>query len=193
MDIALWSSFLEPICQELTRLLPHHGEEFQMRAQRIRQEFHETHARVREDMQRIPGDRRYLVTTHDAFRYFARAYLAEAHEMENEVWAQRVMSPEGLAPESQTSLQQMQRTLQYLMQHRVPVVFAESNVNHQSLSKIVQSARSKQLPLRLAKERIYGDTMPPYVVGPLGYRAYLEMIASNAKIILANLTPQKDA
>lgn len=190
MDIGLWSGFLEIICRQLTELMPQFGGEFQERTTKIRREFDDMHCQVRELMQRIPDEQRFLVTTHDAFRYFARAYLAGPCELDDASWKERVMSPEGLAPESQISLKQMQKTLEYLARHRVGVVFAESNVNHQSLAKIVQSARAKNVPVQLATKRLYGDTMPPYAIGPKGYRAYLEMIHYNAEIISTNIHQQ---
>lgn len=190
MDISLWSKGLNLVCDELSRAFPDHMKEFRARTDRLLLEFHAMHERVCARLRSVRPDKRYLMTTHDAFRYFGRAYLAEPKELKDGSWQERIMSPEGLAPESQTSLQQMQRALNYLTEHRIGVVFAESNVNHQSLAKIVQAATASGVPVCLAREKLYGDSMPTYTMGPEGYRAYLKMIFSNADTIARYLTPE---
>lgn len=187
MDVQLWSRFLDCICEHLTAIEPQFGEEFRHRTENLRAEFAQTHSQICNLIHQIPAGQRYLVTTHDAFSYFARAYLSEPAELALELWRHRVMSPEGLAPESQISLQQMQRTLRYLIDHKVEVVFAESNINYQSLMKITQAARAQNVPIEVAEQKLFGDAMPPYQLGPKGYREYLKMQMSNAQVIFQSL------
>ena len=52
-------------------------------------------------LQTIPSERRYLVTSHDAFHYFTRSYLADPGEKD---WAKRFAAPEGLAPRAAQSV-----------------------------------------------------------------------------------------
>lgn len=189
MDISLWSKGLKLICSELCSAFPDYSEEFCARTDQLLLKFHIMHEKVRARLQSIKSEKRYLMTTHDAFRYFGRAYLAEKGELKDGSWQKRIMSPEGLAPESQVSLQQMKRVLNYLKDHQLSVVFAESNVNQQSLAKIVQAAKSSGLSVYLAEEKLYGDAMPPYSKGSEGYNAYFKMIWSNAFVIARHLSP----
>lgn len=192
MDVQLWGQFLPCVCHHLAKLAPKFADEFYQRAASLQAEFGQTHRQIRQLLHQVPPNRRYLVTTHDAFSYFARAYLSEDSELASGDWRRRVMAPEGLAPESQISLQQMQRTLQYLIDHKVAVVFAESNINFHSLRKIVEAARAQNVPIVLAEKKLYGDAMPPYQMGPLGYRAYLGMLVSNAQVICQSLRAKSD-
>lgn len=190
MDIELWSQGLDLVCQKLSDALPQYKKEFFQRKNQLLISFQNMHKKVRSLIGKIPSHKRYLVTTHDAFRYFGRAYLAESSELCGEKWQERLMSPEGLAPESQISLQQMQSALKFITKHHVSHVFAESNVNQQSLAKIAQAAKAHGIDVTLAKEKLYGDSMPPYQVGNSGYHAYLTMIWSNAKTIVNCLAPE---
>ena len=113
----------------------------------------------------VPAERRYLVTSHDAFHYFSRAYLAE--EL---AWEARCAAPEGLAPDGQLSSSDIQRIVDHLCHFHVQVVFPESNVSRDSLKKIVSSCASMGLRVSICEKPLYGDAMGE----AMGYLAMIE-------------------
>ena len=78
------------------------------------------------------------MTSHDAFNYFARAYLADPEEVE---WQKRFEAPEGLAPDGQLSVADIQRIIDHICMYRIAVLFPESNVSRDSLRKIISIRR----------------------------------------------------
>ncbi|MGE3533234.1 MAG: metal ABC transporter solute-binding protein, Zn/Mn family [Parachlamydiales bacterium] len=182
MDIALWSNIIDPILQSLKELDPEGAAIFEQNADRLRESMLSEHRAIKSDFQRVPADRRYLVTSHDAFNYFTRSYLRTPDETEQSQWSIRFEAPEGLAPDGQLSASDIQRIIGHLCAYRIQVVFPESNVSKDSLKKIVHACRQKGLEVGISKEVLYGDAM-----GSPGSNAdtYLKMIRQNADVMIS--------
>ena len=134
------------------------------------------HEKLREDLGQIPSQKRYLVTSHDAFHYFTRAYLCDGQE-----WEERCVAPEGLAPEGQLSIGDIRRVVEHLHKYRVSVVFPESNVSRAALKKIISSCGH---PVKICTQPLFSDAMGS-ASGSAG--TYLGMIEHNAKVLRAEL------
>lgn len=156
MDVALWSEAIEPIQEALTRLDPEGAKGYGARAERLRSQLGELHAEIQARMGALPSERRYLVTSHDAFHYFTRAYLADRGETD---WRERATAPEGLAPEGQISPADLREVVTYLKRHPVGVIFPETNVSRDAISRIVLAGSEEGLQVVVCSEPLYGDAM----------------------------------
>ena len=172
MDISLWAEGVDPIVAALILEDPTHAEDYKQNGEKLKQKMLQTHREIQQELRRVPAEKRFLVTSHDAFHYFTRAYLQE-----DSSWEERCVAPEGLAPEGQLSCQDIQRVVDHLCQHKIAVVFPESNVSRDALKKITSSCAHK---VRICSAPLYGDAM-----GMPGSEAdnYLGMIRHNAKVL----------
>jgi manganese/zinc/iron transport system substrate-binding protein len=184
MDVSLWASTIDYIVEAMSRADPGHHDDYQRNADSLKKEMAKTHEGIRNELQLIPEKQRYLVTSHDAFNYFARAYLAEEAERQGDSWHDRFAAPEGLAPESQLSATHIHEILEFLMKHHVYVLFSESNVSKDSIKKIVDAGKSKGMNLRISTDYLYADAM-----GAPGSEGdtYQKMIQHDAVIIARHL------
>jgi manganese/zinc/iron transport system substrate-binding protein len=182
MDISLWMEGIDAVVQALSQADPEHAAYFAENGSALRVRMTAAHQRIVEAMECVPAHKRYLVTSHDAFNYFTRAYLAEPEERDSGKWEERFEAPEGLAPDGQLSAADIQRLIDYLCAHQIGVVFPESNVSRDSLRKIVSACLSKGLVVTLSSDPLYGDAMGP---PGSGADAYLGMMQHNAAVILA--------
>jgi manganese/zinc/iron transport system substrate-binding protein len=180
MDIAIWERTIPLIVNSLVQARPEKEKFFRERGEEVSREFLEADRRVRERLHLIPQEKRYLVTSHDAFNYFARSYLAEESEVKSGAWHKRFKAPEGLAPDIQLSLVDVLRIIQHLEDYKIRVLFPEANVSKDSLRKIVDSQKQRGINLVIAEEPLYGDSM-----GGAGSDGdtYIKMIEHNAKVI----------
>lgn len=180
MDISLWSLAIEPIAQALIASDPEGKEVYLENAEALRKKMGEAHSHVYQRLQQIPQEKRYIVTSHDAFNYFTRAYLAEPLELSTKEWEKRFDAPEGLAPEGQLSSYDIQQVINHLIEYHIEIVFPESNVSQDSLKKVIHACAQKGLVVSLSKEVLYGDSM-----GPKGSDAhtYLKMIQYDAAVL----------
>ncbi len=179
-DISLWMRTLPYIVEALSQKDPAHAEFFRQNADNVRKAMEHAHLAIRQEMQQIPQQQRYLVTSHDAFNYFARAYLTEEAELASGEWQKRFAAPEGLAPESQLSVAEIQIMIDYLKKHQIHMLFPESNVSKDSIRKIVSAGKEKGLNVKIASEALYADAMgPPGSDGD----TYLKMMEHNGRVI----------
>jgi manganese/zinc/iron transport system substrate-binding protein len=181
MDVSLWALAIDPIVDQLSKLSPEHRDFYHERGQNLTTTLRQFDQELWQDLQQISEPNRYLVTSHDAFRYFVRRYLALSNETP-EGWEKRLTAPEGLAPEGQLSPLDLQRTMLFLQEHRIQVIFPESNVSPVSLDKICKTARQMGQPLRVCTTPLYGDST--------GGLSYIEAMRHNKDVLVANLGRQ---
>lgn len=179
MDASLFAEGIPAIVEALSKADPEHAQEYAEAGRKKQEAIHQLHERVKGILHGIPQEKRYLVTSHDAFNYFAKAYLAEPEEPES-VWTERFQAPEGLAPDSQISSADIQFILTHIKRYHIPVLFPESNVSQDSIKKIVDAASEQGFHVTIPKERLYGDAMgKPGTDG----ETYEGMLLFNAKLL----------
>jgi len=176
MDISLWKEGIAPIIKALSVADPEGAESYAQRGRELAEQMEVAHLEVLSLMQNIPSDKRYLVTSHDAFHYFAKKYLADPGQ---ENWENRVAAPEGLAPEGQLSPRDIEKIIQYLRVTNISVLFPESNVSRDSIRKIAIAGKELGHDVHICTTPLYGDTM--------GELSYLEMMKHNAATIANHL------
>lgn len=180
MDAKLFASICEPIAHHLSLKDPKHRKEFFDNAIAVRKELLDVHFQIEKKLSQIPDEQRYLVTSHDAFRYFVRAYFATDEERSEETWYRRLASPQGLAPEGQISSADIAAIVDFVHEHQVHVVFPESNLSKKALHKVVDVAFQKEVDLTVTDDVLYGDVM---------YKTYKDTLLYNTEVILKNLHP----
>lgn len=167
MDVGLWSKCVETIAEELANWDPPHAAEYRERAVAYRGELAELDRYVREVIQSIPEPQRHLVTAHDAFGYFGRAYGIE------------VAAVQGISTESEAGVQDINRLVDLLVSQRIPAIFVESSVNEKYLRAVLEGAKSRGMEVKIGGQ-LYSDAM-----GSEGtYEGtYVGMLDSNASTI----------
>jgi manganese/zinc/iron transport system substrate-binding protein len=180
MDIELWMYTVPVIVDSLSAHDPVHADEYHANGETLFKIMEEENLHVRKLMHSIPEERRYLVTSHDAFNYFARSYLALEPELASDEWQKRCEAPEGLSPETQISTTDIQNIIDHLKKYKIHVLFAESNVSKDSVKKIVDAMEEKGERVKIASTPLYSDAMG--AAGSAG-DSYLGMIRHNAETI----------
>lgn len=177
MDMDLFSEIVDPIVATLSEKDPAKASLFYERGQIVKEKLKAKDRLLRETMSQVPPEKRFLVTSHDAFHYFTKRYLALE---EDPNWERRVQAPEGLAPDGQMSVFDIQKVTDFLCENQVQVVFPESNVSRDSLRKIVHVCKKKGLEVHVADVPLYGDTMA-------GANSYEEMMEHNVNTLKSQM------
>ncbi len=159
MDVGLFANIVDPITQLLGELDKEHAPIFLQNAQVLKENMCALHQEMFEALKDIDINKRQLITTHDAFRYFVRAYMAPKEEVTNHTWHYRLTSPEGLAPEGQVSTLDIRRIVDFAIDRKTHVLFAESNLSKTSLKKICDAAKKNGFELKIADRPLFGDAM----------------------------------
>lgn len=184
MDVSLWKETIPYIVEVLSKVMPQRSEQLLGRGNVLSSKLAQLHAEIHGRIGSIPEDARYLVTSHEAFNYFARAYLCTKSELATDAWKERVMAPEGLAPDSQLSTADIQRLVDHIVQFKIATLFAEANVSQDSLKKMVDSCAKKGFVTAIDPKPLYADSM-----GPAGSSAdsYINMMRYDSQVVVAGL------
>ena len=172
MDISLWKEGIDPIVNALSMMDPDGREYYEKNGEHLAHKMETVHLEIQEILHEVPSDKRYLVTSHDAFHYFTRVYLGDPGEVN---WSERFAAPEGLAPEGQLNPRDIQKIIDFLRVKNISVLFPETNVSRDSIRKIASAGKELGLNIHVCSEPLYGDAMSDL--------SYLEMMQSNARTI----------
>lgn len=185
MDISLFMKTVPCIAEVIKSKRGDLSQEIDRRASALLQKMGEAHETLVSKMHVIPESKRFLVTSHDAFNYFTRAYLAAPEEIALGTWHKRFAAPEGLAPDSHLSGNDIKEIIDHLKRYQISILFTESNVSPDSIKKILSAGREMGLELSIAKTPLFGDAM-----GPKGSSGdtYLKMIEHNVETIVRELS-----
>jgi len=176
MDISLWQKGIDPIVEALCQADPEGAALYRERGEALSLKMAKAHEELYAKLQKVPQEKRYLVTSHDAFRYFTRSYLRDPQDSN---WEDRFAAPEGLAPEGQLNPRDIQKIIDFLKGKGIEVLFPESNVSRDSIRKIASAGKELGLEIRICSEPLYGDAM--------GGLPYLEMMWTNGETIARGL------
>ncbi len=167
MDVGLWSQALDVVVESLSALDPAHAAHYAEQGAEARAEFAELDDYVRRVIASIPESSRILVTAHDAFQYFGRAYDIE------------VVGIQGISTESEAGLEDINRLVDLLVQRQIPAVFVESSVADKNVRALIEGARARGHAVRI------GGTLFSDAMGAAGtYEGtYVGMLDHNATVI----------
>lgn len=188
MDVSIWLGVIDPIVDVLSQYDPDHASIYRENGKQLKSHLQLVDQEILSKMQKIPSDRRYLVTSHDAFNYYARRYLATDDERLTEEWKKRFQAPEGLAPDGQLGLHDIEQIIEHLATYRIQFLFPESNVSLDSLQKIHAVAKEKGIEIYFSKTPLFGDSMCGERVSVSNYA---DMLLHNAKVIEGFLNPKE--
>ncbi|USR93101.1 zinc ABC transporter substrate-binding protein [Phormidium yuhuli AB48] len=147
---------------------PAHESIFRQNAAMFTAELEKLDEWVREQIATIPEENRLLVTTHDAFQYFANAYGLEV-----------LGTLIGISTEEQPSAQTLRQLVDEVRESGVPVIFAETTINPQLINTVAEEAG-----VELAERELFSDS-----IGAPGSDgdSYIRAIASNTCTITDGL------
>jgi manganese/zinc/iron transport system substrate-binding protein len=170
-DVSLWMQAVEAVRDALVEFDTANSAEYKKRADAYLAKLKELHEYSKTQLATIPKARRVLVTAHDAFGYFGRAYDVE------------VMGLQGISTASEYSVQDVQRLGDTISKRGIKAVFVESSVPSRSVEAVVQRSQAKGHALRIGGT-LYSDAMGRAGT-PEG--TYLGMVRHNVDTIVKAL------
>jgi manganese/zinc/iron transport system substrate-binding protein len=170
-DPRLWSQAAPVVAEALATADPAGAEAYRERAAAYAARLGEVDARLRSRIETIPADRRVLVTAHDAFRYFGKAYGIE------------VVGVQGTSTESEAGLGDINRLVDLVVTRGIPAVFVETSVSDRDVAALREGARARGHEVAIGG-RLFSDSLG----GPGSGGETLEAaLVTNVEAIVAGL------
>jgi len=170
-DVALWSQTTHTIVEALGEARPGYVDLIARRAEMTRSELEDLDGWARKRLASISREKRVLVTAHDAFGYFARAYDLE------------VRAVQGVSTATEAGAADIQRLADFMADRKIPALFVESSVPPAVTRALMAAVVSRGHDVEVGGE-LYSDAM-----GPAGSGAddYIGMVRHNVETIVAGL------
>ncbi len=146
MDPKLWTLVVETIRDKLIERDPAGRATFEAGARTYIGELTKLDAYAGKILETVPKGARVLVTAHDAFGYFGRAYGFE------------VQGIQGLSTESEAGLRRVEELVKLLVSRKVRAVFVESSVPERNVRALVEGARARGHQVVVGGE-LYSDAL----------------------------------
>ncbi len=173
-DVRLWMIAVTAIRDALIEFDPAHAAGYRANTERYLAELAVLDAWIRQEVARIPPERRVLVTAHDAFGYFARAHGFE-------VW-----SLQGVSTATEAGIADVQRLAERIVARRIPAIFVETSVPPRFIEAVREAVRARGFEVALGGE-LYSDSLGD-PDSPAG--SYVGMVRWNVETIVRALAPE---
>lgn len=170
-DVQLWQYIVGAIRDAYIDFDPANASDYTANAAAYLAELDSLDAYVREQALRVPAEQRVLITAHDAFNYFGRAYEF------------RVLGLQGISTQSEASTADVQELTSFIVENRIPAVFVESSVPVRNVEALQEAVAARGFDVAIGGQ-LFSDAMgnPDTPEG-----SYLGMVRHNIDTIVSAL------
>ena len=145
-DVTLWMKAVGTVRDALGEFDPDNTLTYWTNAQRYFAKLSELHQYVQTQAERVPAEKRVLVTAHDAFNYFGKAYGFEVRGLQ------------GISTATEAGIADVQKLATFIAERRIPAIFVESSVSSRSLEAVKAAVKSKGFDVKIGGE-LFSDAM----------------------------------
>ncbi len=145
-DVSLWMRAVETVEGALSARDSAGAASYRANARAYLAELDSLHRWVRSRALEVPVERRVLVTAHDAFNYFGRAYEFE------------VKGLQGISTVSEAGTADVQQLADLIVERKIPAIFIETSIPRRTIAAVQAAARSRGFEPRIGRS-LFSDAM----------------------------------
>ncbi len=145
-DVSLWSQAANAVRDTLVEFDPAHAEDYRANAEKYQQRLAQLHEETVVAIATIPEEHRVMVTAHDAFRYFGKAYQID------------VRGIQGISTDSEAGVKQINDLVSFLVDRKIKAVFVETSVSDQNVRSLLEGCAAQGHDVKIGGE-LFSDAM----------------------------------
>lgn len=171
MDVSAWSQAVTAVTRAMCDYDASNAALYRANAERFQTELAALHEYGRKCCASIPQSQRVLITAHDAFNYFGRAYGLD------------VRGIQGLSTESEAGLKDIEKLVDLIVERDIRAVFVETSVPEKNVRALIEGAGAR------GKRVVIGGTLYSDAMGKAGtYEGtYIGMLDHNITTVVRAL------
>lgn len=173
-EVALWRYAVEAVRDALIAVDPGSTDLYIANAATYLLELDDLQAYVLAQVERVPPEKRVLITAHDAFKYFGRAYGFE------------VLGLQGISTATEAGTGDVQDLSAFIAEHQIPAIFVESSVPVRNIEAVQAAVQAQGFAVTVGGE-LFSDAMGD-AGSPEG--TYVGMVRHNVDTIVAALASE---
>ncbi|WP_298900927.1 zinc ABC transporter substrate-binding protein [uncultured Psychroserpens sp.] len=167
-DINYFTQFANKVTQVLSEKDPEHSDSYEANKDAYVAKLNALQTKLDAIVASLPKDKRILVTAHDAFNYFGKAFDFE------------VVGLQGLSTATEAGVKDVQRLSAFIIEKDIKAIFVESSVPKRTIEALQAAVKSK------GHEVAIGGTLYSDALGDAGTieGTYLGMFEYNVNTIV---------
>ncbi|MDO4794802.1 MAG: zinc ABC transporter substrate-binding protein [Brachymonas sp.] len=162
-DVAIWKEAAQYMADRLASIDPQHAAAYSANLKTYLLQLDELDQYMKQRVQEVPAGQRVLVTAHDAFRYFGRAYGFE------------VMGLQGISTEAEAGTADVSKLAAFIADRRIKAIFVESSVPHKNVEALQAAVKARGFEVAIGGE-LYSDALGD---AASGHNTYLSTLKAN--------------
>ncbi len=123
-DVTLWVDTVDAVVEGLSKADSAHAADYKKNGEATKAKMNALHEWSLEKVKELPKAKRILITSHDAYNYFGRAY------------GFKVVGLQGISTVSEASLADVAKMVDFIKENKVKAVFVESSVSPAAIKRI---------------------------------------------------------
>lgn len=145
-DVGLWSKTITPITQAIIAFDPEQSQYYQNNAEKKKEALMILDQWVNNQIATIPKQQRILITAHDAFSYFGKAYQIE------------VVGLQGISTVAEAGIKDVTSLVDKIVNEKIKAVFIESSIPKRTIEAVVEGAKVKGHNVKIGGS-LFSDAM----------------------------------
>ena len=130
-DVTYWKQATKFITDKLSEAIPEKKAIFQTNSDAYLKQLNALHQELETTIETLPEEKRVLVTAHDAFNYFGKAFSFN------------VVGLQGLSTATEAGVQDVQKLSSFIIENDVKSIFIESSVPKRTIEALQAAVNSK--------------------------------------------------
>ena len=167
-NIQYFKQFTKKVTKVLSEKDPENSENYKANEAKFLEKLDALEITVKSTIETLPKEKRILVTAHDAFNYFGKAYDFE------------VVGLQGLSTATEAGVKDVQQLASFIIEHKIKAVFVESSVPKRTIEALQAAVKAQNHDVQI------GGTLYSDALGTSGTieGTYVGMFEYNVKTIV---------
>jgi len=145
-DVSLWKDAAKTVAIGLTDTDPNGKAEYEANLDTYLKELDETDTYIRSRADELAEEQRVLVTAHDAFQYFGKAYGFEVRGLQ------------GISTDAEAGTADVSELANFIVERQIKAIFVESSVPPKTIEALQAAVKAKGFDVSIGGE-LYSDSL----------------------------------
>lgn len=145
-DVSLWQDAARTVAEGLSQADPDGKTDYEANLESYLKELDVTDTYIRNRAEELPEAQRVLVTAHDAFQYFGKAYGFEVRGLQ------------GISTDAEAGTADVSVLADFIVERQIKAIFVESSVPPKTIEALQAAVKAKGFDVAIGGE-LYSDSL----------------------------------
>ena len=145
-DISLWVEAALHVKEEFINIDPDHAEIYERNTDAYIEKFKELESFILDEVDKVPTEKRVIITAHDAFNYFGNAYGFDVRGLQ------------GISTAAEAGTADVKELAEFIVDKQIPAIFVETSVPERYIEALQEAVRARGFNVKIGGS-LYSDAL----------------------------------